>query len=98
MTFSLGTGVTLGGTTGFSSEIDTGGWTGAVGFAPDEPVELGAEVPDVGEPVAGAPDCEPDGLPDEQPVSTTVRATAATTFLMRTILANRAKGPGERTP
>ncbi|GHH53312.1 hypothetical protein GCM10017774_66630 [Lentzea cavernae] len=88
---SFATGVTFGGTTGFSSEIETGGWTGAVGFAPDEPgvpLEPGAVVP-VGAPLdelePGALDC----VPDEQPASTTARATAATAFLMRTILANR---------
>jgi hypothetical protein len=89
-TFSLATGVTLGGTTGFSCE--TGGWTGAVGFALDEPVEPGAEVPVVGAPLEEPEDPgAPDSGPDEQPAITTARATAATAFLMRTILANRAK-------
>jgi len=77
----------LGGTTGYSSEIETGGWTGALVGAPDEPGDGGVDVPDVGasleEPDPGAPDC----VPDEQPASTTARATAATAFLMRTILA-----------
>ena len=98
-TLSGGIGVTLGGTTGFSSEIETGGCTGAlVGFDPEEPVEPGVDVPEVGAPL-DEPEDDP-GVPDEQPASTPeesapARATAATTFLMRTILANQAKGPGE---
>jgi hypothetical protein len=96
-TLSLGTGVTLGGTTGFSSEIDTGGCAGTfVGFEPDEPVEPGVDVPEVGAPLEEPEDPgAPESVPDEQPASTAARATTATAFLMRTILANRAKGPGE---
>ncbi|KJK42286.1 hypothetical protein UK23_37860 [Lentzea aerocolonigenes] len=94
--------MTLGGTTGFSSEIETGGCTGAVGFEPPE--EPGADVPVVGAPLdepdddPGALDCEPDEQPASAPDTAAARATAATTFLMRTILANRAKGPCELTP
>jgi hypothetical protein len=84
----------LGGTTGFSSEIETGGCTGAaVGF--DPPEDPGADVPVVGAPPdepdedPGALDCVPDEQPASAPDTAAARATAATTFLMHTILANR---------
>lgn len=69
-----------------------------MGFAPDEPVEPGADVPVVGVPLDEPEDPGAlDWVPDEQPASPTVvtaaRATATTAFLMRTILANQDKWP-----
>lgn len=83
-----------------SSEIETGGGTGAAaGFEPELDPGAGVDVPDVGAPLDEPDPGALDWVPDEQPASRAARATAATTFLMRTILANRANcEPGDARP